>query len=91
MPRHAELVAILLLLHAPATTSAKPRASSAAGALDDKEGGQNFIIKGAGIQAREDGMKAAEEGRFADAVPLLERAVKAPPKRTSAELSLIHI
>ena len=46
---------------------------------------ETFVLKGAGAQAREDGMKAAAEGRFVDAVPLLERAAKKHPKSTTEE------
>ena len=48
-------------------------------------GGESFVLKGAGAQAREDGLLAASEGRFADAVPLLQRAVEAPPTGTLSE------
>lgn len=44
-----------------------------------------FLVKGPGIQAREAGLAAAAEGRFADAVPLLERAARAPPTVTPRE------
>jgi tetratricopeptide (TPR) repeat protein len=44
-----------------------------------------FVLKGEGIRAREDGLKAASEGRFAEAVPLLQRASRNPPMRTDAE------
>ena len=45
----------------------------------------SFTLKGAGAQARDDGLQAASEGRFADAVPLLQRAARAPPTSTTPE------
>ena len=42
----------------------------------------SMVIKGAAIQAQEDGLKAAAEGRFADAVNLLQRALKGSPEHT---------
>ena len=61
------------------TSAAKKRPSRG----DD--GGQTMVLKGDGLRAREDGMKAADEGRFADAVPLLQKAAKSHPKRTTKE------
>ena len=46
---------------------------------------ESFLLKGPGLQARENGLEAARHGRFADAVPLLERAVRAPPVATARE------
>ena len=43
------------------------------------------MIKGDGLRAREAGMKAAAEGRFVEAVPLLQKAVQTHPKRTDTE------
>ena len=59
-------------------------------------GGESFVLKGAGAQAREDGLLAASEGRFADAVPLLQRAVEAPEARGGrglggGELRYVHL
>ena len=47
---------------------------------------RSFLVKGAGLQAREAGLVAASEGRFADAVPLLRRAVEgSPPTGTAGQ------
>ena len=50
-------------------------------------GNEKFTIKGAGAQARDDGLLAASEGRFADAVPLLKKAARAPPTTTPSRSS----
>jgi tetratricopeptide (TPR) repeat protein len=46
---------------------------------------QTFVLKGPGVQAREDGLAAVAGGRYAEAVPLLERAIRSPPTRTAGE------
>ena len=58
---------------------------SAVRSVDAQAGSEKFTIKGAGAQARDDGLLAASEGRFADAVPLLKKAARAPPTRTTLE------
>ena len=50
--------------------------------------GESFVVKGPGLEAREAGLAAANEGRFAEAVPLLKRAANGdPPTATEAERS----
>ena len=46
---------------------------------------ETLILKGPGILAREKGMEAAASGRYAEAVPLLQRAVRDPPTATGRE------
>ena len=50
---------------------------------------ETFVLKGAGAQARDDGLKAAAEGRYKDAVPLLQKATKGPPMGTLAEKMMV--
>lgn len=47
---------------------------------------ESLVLKGPGLRAREDGLRAAVEGRFSDALPLLKRAAgNNPPTRSAAE------
>ena len=47
------------------------------GALAALEQENRFVIKGSGVIAHEKGLEAAAEGRYADALPLLEQVVGA--------------
>lgn len=52
---------------------------------------ENFVIKGPGLQAREAGLQAASEGRFAEAVPFLRRAIQSPPTTSAAEKQRVAV
>ena len=56
-----------------------------ASALLAQPSAQTFVLKGPGVQAREDGLAAVAGGRYAEAVQLLERAIRSPPTRTVGE------
>jgi tetratricopeptide (TPR) repeat protein len=80
-----------LNLHGLISSTQKMTLSSAllcaalASALLAQPPAQTFVLKGPGVQAREDGLAAVAGGRYAEAVPLLERAIRSPPTRTAGE------
>ena len=44
--------------------------------------GESFVVKGPGLIAQEEGLKAAAEGRYNEALPLLRKALKGAPTDT---------
>ena len=44
--------------------------------------GESFVVKGPGLRAQEEGLKAAAEGRYNEALPLLQKALKGAPTDT---------
>ena len=59
-------------------------ALSAAGARSQRQS-ESFVLKGAGIRAQEEGLKAAAEGRYAEALPLLQKASTSAPRGSPIE------
>ena len=45
----------------------------------------SFLVKGPAILAQEEGLKAAADGRYSEAVEKLRRALKGAPESTAGE------
>ena len=55
-----------------------------AGARSPKQS-ESFVLKGAGVLAQEEGLKAAAEGRYTEAIPLLQKASTSAPRSSPVE------